>query len=137
MKKKILVVAVLAIFSAVLMPLCVSGQNSVPTVDGGAGPCSVEFTATDSNGAVVSNAQIIVHVEYGFLGAHKLDLQVATDSHGKARFIGLPEKTDNGLFFEAFKGNLKGVATVDPNSECEAHHGIYMTSRKFAENPEQ
>lgn len=135
--KKILVTAALGIFSAGLMPLCASGQNAVPTVDGGAGPCSAEFTATDAKGAPVSNAQISVHVEYGFLGAHKLDLQVATDIHGKGRFIGLPEKTDGGLFFEASKGNLRGVATVDPNTECEAHHGIYMTSRKFAENPEQ
>ncbi len=112
-------------------------QNFAPTVDGGAGPCSVEFTATDANGALVSNAQISVHVEYGFLGARKLDLQVATDSHGKARFVGLPEKVDGALYFEAAKGNLKGVATVDPNTDCQAHHGIYMTARNFAEKPKE
>jgi hypothetical protein len=111
------------------------GQNSVPTVDGGAGPCSAEFTARDTKGELVSNAQISVHVEYGFLGLHRLDLQVETDSHGKARFVGLPDEMDSGLFFEATKGTLKGVATVDPNTECEAHHGIYMTSRKFDQNP--
>jgi len=125
----------LGAFIAALMPLCAWGQNTVPTVDGGEGPCSVEFTATDAKGALVSNAQISVHVEYGFLGAHRLDLQVATDSHGKARFVGLPDDLDTGLFFEATKGALKGVATANPSTECEAHHGIYMTSRNFAQNP--
>lgn len=128
------VVPLLAVFLTALVPVLALGQSAIPTVDGGAGPCSVEFTVTDSNGALVSNAQISVHIEYGFLGSHKLDLQVATDSHGKARFVGLPEKTDNGLFFEATKGNLRGVATDDPNTECEAKHGIYMSSRSPAQN---
>ena len=123
----------LAAFVAALMPICAFGQDTVPTIDGGAGPCSVEFTVTDTSGALVSNAQISVHIEYGFLGSHKLDLQVATDSHGKARFVGLPDKTDSGLYFEATKGNLRGVATADPNTECQAKHGIYMTSRVPAE----
>jgi hypothetical protein len=122
------------VFLTALVPVLALGQSAIPTIDGGAGPCSVEFTVTDSNGALVSNAQISVHIEYGFLGSHKLDLQVATDSHGKARFVGLPEKTDNGLFFEATKGNLRGVATDDPNTECEAKHGIYMSSRSPAQN---
>jgi hypothetical protein len=116
------------------MPSFVFGQSAIPTVDGGAGPCSVEFTVTDANGAFVSNARISVRIEYGFLGAKKLDLQVATDSHGKARFAGLPEKTDSGLFFEAAKENLRGVATDDPNTECEAKHGIYMSTRSPAQN---
>ena len=133
--KKIRVVLLLAAFVTALMPMF--GQSAIPTVDGGAGPCSVEFTVTDANGALVSNAQISVHIEYGFLGAKKLDLQVATDSHGKALFVGLPEKTDSGLFFEATKGNLRGVATDDPNTECEAKHGIYMSSRSPAQNPSE
>jgi hypothetical protein len=132
---KIRVVLLLAAFVTVLMPKSVFGQSTTPTVDGGAGPCSVEFTVTDAKDALVSNAQISVHIEYGFLGAKKLDLQVATDSHGKARFVGLPDKVDSGLFFEAIKGNLRGVATDDPNTECEAKHGIYMTSRSPAQNP--
>lgn len=133
--KKIRALLELGTFLAALLPVGLFGQSAVPTVDGGAGPCSVEFTATDTNGAPVSNAQIAVHIEYGFLGAHKLDLQVATDSRGKARFVGLPDKTDSALFFEATKGSLRGVATDDPNTECEARHGIYMTSRKFEQNP--
>lgn len=135
MKKRAILAS--GIFLVGMMPMCVFGQNTVPTVDGGAGPCSVEFTVTDSNGALVSNAQITVHVEYGFLGTRQLDLQVATDSHGKARFVGLPEKTDTALFFEATKGALRGVATDDPNTECEAHHAMYMTSRPKVEDSPQ
>jgi hypothetical protein len=134
LKKIRFAILLLAAFVTALMPRLVFGQSAIPTVDGGAGPCSVEFTVTDASGALVSNAQISVHIEYGFLGAKKLDLQVATDTHGKARFVGLPEKPDNGLFFEATKGNLRGVATDDPNTECEAKHGIYMSTRNAAQN---
>lgn len=135
--KKIRVVLLLAAFATAVTPMLASGQSAIPTVDGGAGPCSVEFIVTDGSGALVSNAQISVHIEYGFLGAHKLDLQVATGTHGKARFVGLPEKTDSALFFEATKGNLRGVATDDPNTECEAKHGIYMSARNPAQNATQ
>ncbi|MDT8068820.1 MAG: hypothetical protein ROO76_11720 [Terriglobia bacterium] len=125
-----------AIFAALIVcggSTNASAQDTVPTVDGAAGPCTVEFTATGPNGAPVSNARIRVHVSYGFLGGRQLDLQVATDSHGRARFIGLPESVDGGLFFEATTDTLRGVATDDPNTECHAKHGIYMAKK----NPNQ
>ncbi len=120
---------------AVLLATDAFSQNTVPTVDGGAGPCTVELTATGPNGAPVNNAQIRVHISYGFLGSHQLDLQVATDAHGKARFIGLPESVDGGLFFEASTDTLTGVATDDPNAECHAQHALYMGKKKPAEAP--
>lgn len=101
-------------------------KSSIPTVDGESGPCSVEFTVSDASGAPVYDAQIHVDVDYGFMGLHHLDLQVATDKNGKARFTGLPDNTDGALFFEATTDTLRGVAVADPNSECQARHGLYM-----------
>lgn len=135
--KAVQIIRLGAIFVALLVcagPRNASAQDTVPTVDGAAGPCTVEFTATDPNGTPVNNAQIRVHVSYGFLGGRQLDLQVATDSHGKARFTGLPESVDGGLFFEASTDTLRGVATDDPNTECHAKHGIYMGNKNPGQN---
>src|SRR5580698_9752358 len=62
--------------------------HAVPVIDGSLGPCSVEFTVKTQAGAPVYNSKIRVHVAYGMF--HKLDLEVGTNTDGKARFNGLP-----------------------------------------------
>jgi hypothetical protein len=94
--------------------------KSVPMIDGGIGPCSADFTITDATGAPVYNAKVRVHIAYRFLNAHKLDLEVGTNSEGKARFTGLPEKTKQGLFFHASEGGREGSAFDDPAKTCKA-----------------
>jgi len=93
-------------------------------IDGEAGPCSVEFTVKTATGKPVYAANIRVHIEYGFLGMRKLDLQVGTNSDGQARFIGLPD--DTSCFFRASKGILKGVASFNPEKNCHARHTIVL-----------
>ena len=96
-------------------------------VDGGAGPCAVEFTVTDPNGKPVYSAQINAHVAYGFMGLHKLDLTVYTNSEGKAKFAGIPAKVQKPpLAFHASKENLSGDAAYNPASECQAKHDIVL-----------
>jgi hypothetical protein len=95
-------------------------SKTVAEVDAGLGPCSADFTITDSNGAPIYAATIRVHIAYGFLNSHKLDMQVGTNSAGKARFIGLPSVTKRGLFFQASEGNRSGSAFDDPSKTCKA-----------------
>ncbi len=102
-------------------------NQPVPVVDGEAGPCSVEFTVTNGAGRRIYGAQITVHIEYGFLGLQRLDLEVGTNVAGLARFEGLPESTDGVLFFRAKKGSLRGYAFYYPNHQCQAKHAIIMT----------
>jgi hypothetical protein len=111
--------------------LCIGafGQDSIPTVDAEAGPCSVEFTAYDGSGHPVYGAQIQVHVDYGIFGLRQLDLQVGTDADGRARFEGLPDDTDGVLFFEANTDRLKGVAVYYPAFECRGRHTIFMAEQ--------
>ena len=111
---------------SIALCICAFGQDSIPTVDAEAGPCSVEFTAYDGSGHTVYGAQIQVHVEYGIFGLRQLDLQVGTDAPRKARFEGLPDDTDGALFFEADTDELKGVAVYYPSWECHATHSLYM-----------
>ncbi|MGE5109786.1 MAG: hypothetical protein ACM3JB_02940 [Acidobacteriaceae bacterium] len=126
------VLALLALAGAERMPA--QAKLPVPTLDGGSGPCSVEFTVTDGSGGPVYDAQISVEIDYGFMGLRHLDLQVATNQNGKARFVGLPDSTDGALFFEATTDTLRGVAVADPNSECHARHGIYMARENSVAN---
>jgi hypothetical protein len=104
--------------------------KSVPVIDGGIGPCSADFTITDNAGAPVYAATIRVHIAYGFMSAHRLDLEVGTNAGGKARFIGLPEKTKQGLFFRASEGDLEGSAFDDPAKTCQATFTIALQKKE-------
>jgi hypothetical protein len=104
--------------------------DDIPATDGGSGPCSVEFTVTDSDAKPVYAARIDVHLAYGFAGAHKLDMGVYTNAQGKARFTGIPAKVRKPpIEFRAKKDNLIGLATMDPATECQAKHDIVLDKK--------
>jgi len=93
--------------------------HEIPVMDGQAGPCSVAFTVTDINGAPVYDARIRVHIEYGFAGVRRLDLEAATNIDGKTQFKGLPKKVKGQLlYFNASRGKTEGSATYDPQKSC-------------------
>jgi hypothetical protein len=103
--------------------------NAVPVIDGGIGPCSADFIVTDAAGAPVYAANIKVHIAYGFMYLHKLDLQAGTNASGKARFTGLPDRTKQGLFFRASEGGREGSAFVDPAKTCKADLTIALEKK--------
>lgn len=95
--------------------------------DGGAGPCSAEFTVTGPDGKPVFAALINVHIAYGFAGIRKLDMGVYTNQQGKGKFTGIPSRVKRPpLEFKASKDQLSGVAMVDPAAECQATHNIVL-----------
>jgi len=97
----------------------VPDPHQVPVMDGEAGPCSVAFTVTDVNASPIYDARIRVHIEYGFAGVRRLDLEAATNVDGKTQFKGLPQKVKGGtLYFNASKDKLAGAATYDPAKNC-------------------
>jgi len=110
--------------------------KSIPVVDGGLGPCSAEFTITDTAAQPVYAANIQVHIAYGLMGLHKMDLQVGTNADGKARFEGLPDRIKQGLFFRAAEGNREGSAFDDPGKTCKASFAIALR-QKPTENPNE
>lgn len=103
--------------------------NSVPVIDGGVGPCSADFVITDSAGAPLYDAKIQVHIAYGFMYLRKLDLEVGTNSAGKARFTGMPDRTKDGLFFRASQGDREGSAFDDPAKTCKAQFTIGLQKK--------
>jgi hypothetical protein len=125
-----------AILTAVLyLSILVHAQtpdpHQVPIMDGQAGPCSVSYTVTDSNGAPVYDARIKVHIEYGFGGFHRLDLEAATNVDGKTKFVGLPKKVKGGtLYFNAAKGDQTGSATYDPDKGCDGENDSIVLANR-------
>ena len=83
----------ITVFSLELAALAATpvDPKTVAEVDAGLGPCTADFTITDEAAKPVYAANIRVHIAYGFMSLHKLDLQAGTNADGKARFIGLGE----------------------------------------------
>jgi hypothetical protein len=91
----------------------------IPVVDGHLGACSTTITALDAENKPVYNAKVTVDIRYGFLGFRKMSLEVGTNSEGKARVAGLPEKPKNPLEFEITSGRLSKKVLVDVREKCQ------------------
>jgi hypothetical protein len=120
----------LALAAQSQQPAPSANSDDIPVTDGTSGPCSIEFSVTDSDGKPVYAARIDVHLAYGTFGAHKLDMGVYTNAQGKARFTGIPAKVKRPpVEFNAKKDDLVGLATMDPATECQAKHDIVMDKK--------
>ena len=126
----------ITVFALGLAALAAAPVNpkTVAEVDAGLGPCTADFTITDEAAKPVYAANIRVHIAYGFMSLHKLDLQAGTNADGKARFIGLPESSKQGLFFVASEGDREGSAFDDPAKTCKTQFTIVLR-KKPAEQP--
>jgi hypothetical protein len=102
-------------------------QPAVPAVNAALGPCSVDFTVSQSLNEPLYNALISVSIAYGFMGVKKMDLQIGTNSEGKARFEGLPERVHNPplTFVVKHKGRTKTVQYW-PQVECHGQYSVIM-----------
>jgi hypothetical protein len=121
-----------SVLSVLMSAQAQQNPHDVPVMDGQAGPCSVAFTVTDVNGAPVYDAKVRVHIEYGFAGARRLDLEAATNVDGKAQFKGLPKKVKGSvLYFHTSQGQREGSATYDPEKSCSGESdSIVLTENK-------
>jgi hypothetical protein len=103
--------------------------KTIPVIDGAIGPCSADFTVNDPSGAPVYAAKVSVHISYGLMNLHKLDLEVGTNAAGKARFTGLPDKPRQGLFFRASEGDREASAFDDPSKTCKAEFTVKLVKK--------
>src|SRR5438445_12294905 len=94
-------------------------KNPIPVINGDLGACSVQFTVTDASGQPVSDAKIRVHIAYGFMSIRKLDLEVGTNTEGKASFEGLAEKVKRPNEFNDLQGKGEGVTVFDLDKTCK------------------
>jgi hypothetical protein len=103
--------------------------KTVPVIDAGLGTCSADFTVKDAAGAPVYNAKISVHIAYGFMNLHKLDLEVGTNAAGQARFTGLPDKIKQGLFFQASEGGREASVFDNPALTCKKEFTVTLEKK--------
>jgi hypothetical protein len=118
--------------SLLLTPgMCASQQPvPVPQVNANLGPCTVDFTVSQSSSRPLYNAEISVKIAYGFMGMKKMDLKVGTNSEGKARFVGLPDKVhDPPLVFVVNAKGLSKTVNYWPSVKCQARYDVIMEGR--------
>ncbi|HEX5432803.1 MAG TPA: hypothetical protein VFY05_01085, partial [Candidatus Angelobacter sp.] len=76
------------------------------------------------------NAEISVKIAYGFMGMKKMDLKVGTNSEGKARFVGLPDKVHNPpLVFVVNANGASKTVNYWPSVKCDARYDVDMGVR--------
>ncbi|MFB3922705.1 MAG: hypothetical protein ACE145_13355 [Terriglobia bacterium] len=98
----------------------------VPVVKADLGPCSADFTVSDSAGKPIFDAKVHVKIVYGFMNKRKTELEVGTNSDGKARMEGLPQKVKKLLEFKITHGEKSKSIIHDPANECRATFAVTL-----------
>ena len=109
------------------MPLAADDTPEIPVVDGGIGACRADFTVKDEAGKPIYNAKISVTIKSGFLNRKKAELEVGTNSNGKARVTGLPAMPKKPLEFEVKSGTVSKSITDDPSETCNAVYEVTLS----------
>ena len=113
-----MLIAALAV-AAVLAAQQPSNPQEVPVLNAKLGDCSADFRVTDSSQMPVYNATIHVRVRYGVLSVKRTDLEIGTNSDGKARIEGLPAKA-KPLAYDVHKDERKAGVSQDVSTTCHA-----------------
>lgn len=101
----------------------------VPTINGSLGPCTADFTVTDNSSKPLYDAKIRVTILYGFMNKKKQELEIGTNSDGKARIEGLPEKLKKPpLEFKVSSGQMSKSVQHDPATDCHANFNVVLGS---------
>jgi hypothetical protein len=107
--------------------LLADNPPEVPVVDAGIGACRADFTVKDEAGKPLYNAKVHVTIKSGFLNRKKTELEVGTNSDGKARVTGLPAMPKKPLEFEIKSGTVSKSITDDPAETCTAVYEVTLS----------
>ncbi len=91
----------------------------VPVLKARLGGCSADFIVKSADGTPVYLALVHVRVRYGAMGIKRMDLEVGTNSDGKARIEGLPDKA-RPMTYDVQKDDKKAVVDQDVVKTCQA-----------------
>jgi len=116
-----------ALFLFVCGALLAATSPEIPVVDGGLGSCRADFTVKDDSGKPIYNAKVSVTIKYGFLNKRKAELEVVTDSDGKASVTGLPNLPKRPLEFTIKSGTVSKTVTDDPSENCTGTFDVTLS----------
>jgi len=100
-------------------------KPDLATISARLGMCTADFTVTDADGKPVYAATVHVRIRYGFLGLKRMDLEVGTNSDGKARVEGLP-LGGRRLVYDITKDTRKTTVEQDLTTTCHAMHAVAL-----------
>ena len=115
------------LFLALWASAAAKNSPEVPVVDGGVGPCRADFTVKDQAGKPIYNATIKVTLKYGIFNKRKMDLEIGTNSDGKARITGLPDSPKKPLEFQIKSGTVTKSVEDDPSTNCTAVYEVTLS----------
>src|ERR1700752_2078590 len=107
--------------------LLAAQSSQMPVVDGALGSCRADFTVKDGSDKPICNAKIHVLIKYGFLSKRKTELEVGTNSDGKASVTGLPTMPKKPLEFSIKSGTVEKTVTDDPSENCNAKFDVTLS----------
>ena len=122
----IAIIALTAVAAAfVQQPAAEAPEKELAIISARLGACAADFTVKDADGQPVYAAIVHVRIRYGFLGIKRVDLEVGTDSAGRARVEGLPD-TVKPLAFDIQKAELKATVEQTHLSDCQATYEVSL-----------
>jgi len=99
----------------------------VPSISAGVGPCTADFTVVDSSNKPVFDAKVHVKFKYGFMSKRDTDLEVGTNSDGKAHVEGRPSKLKKPpLEYTIQSAGLTQTVTNDPAADCHPTFNVTL-----------
>ena len=112
---------------ALLLVLSLSAiAADAPKISADLGSCSADFHVIDGAGKPIYNARIHTLVRSGAFGLHKLDLEIHTDSDGRASIINLPEVPKRPIEFDISNGTATTSIPFDPSQRCKAQFEVML-----------
>ncbi len=117
------------LITALLFACALTRAADIPHVSADVGPCTANFTVSDSAQKPLYDAKIKTIVRNGFMSKRKVELEIGTDAAGKARFTGLPHEVKKPIEFAIrYKGMTKTI-THDPAANCHANFDVALGAK--------
>ena len=124
----------MAVWMLAALVLCAAGARSiagaaidVPSVSAGMGPCTADFTVVDVGNKPVYDAKIHVKLKYGFMSKRDSDLQIGTNSDGRAHIEGLPNKVKKPpLEYTIQSADATQTVSNDPAADCHPYFNVTL-----------
>ena len=110
---------------AVAMAQATTAPPELPVLKARLGNCSADFIVKSADGAPVYLALVHVRVRYGAMGIKRMDLEVGTNSEGKARIEGLPDKA-RPMTYDVQKDDAKAVVDQDVAKTCQGKFDVTL-----------
>ena len=120
-----MLIATIALAVALVQQPVQTPKPELAVIEARLGSCSADFTVKDAAGAPVYAATVHVRIRYGFMGIKRMDLEVGTNSDGKARVASLPSRVKS-LTYEIWKADRKTTVAQDLSSNCQATYEVSL-----------